>query len=84
MLCHFVLQYLPAGTRHLHTLANFVRPGGTLSLVLPNPAGMVLRQLVTAGPDSAFTELQAASKRTATFDHEVRKVDMPELENGSR
>lgn len=81
VLCHFVLQYLPAGTRDLMTLAGFVRPGGALSLVLPNPVGMVLRQLVTSGPASALSELQAESRRAVLFDHDVRKVEMSELED---
>ena len=81
VLCHFVLQYLPAGTSDLRTLADLVRPGGTLSLVLPNPAGMVLRQLVTGGPTSALSELRAESKRAVLFDHTVRKVEMGELED---
>lgn len=80
VLCHFVLQYLPAGTDALMALAGFVRSGGTLSLVLPNPVGMVLRQLVTGGPDSALSELRAESKRALVFDQEVRKVEMGELE----
>ena len=79
MLCHFVLQYLPAGTKDLATLADFVRSGGTLSLVLPNPVGMVLRQLVSGGPASAISELRAESKHAVLFDHEVRKVEMGEL-----
>jgi S-adenosylmethionine-dependent methyltransferase len=81
VLCHFVLQYRTGGTRDLMTLADFVRPGGALSLVLPNPVGMVLRQLVTSGPASAFSELHAETRRAVLFDHDVRKVEMNELEN---
>lgn len=81
VLCHFVLQYLPAGGGHLSDLADFVRPGGALSLLLPNPVGMVLRQVVTAGPASALSELHSESKRAVLFDHDVRKVDMSGLED---
>jgi S-adenosylmethionine-dependent methyltransferase len=81
VLCHFVLQYLPAGTRDLTTLADCVRPGGTISLVLPNPVGMVLRQLVSGGPSSALSELRAESKRAVLFDHDARKIEMSELED---
>lgn len=81
VLCHFVLQYLPAGTKDLQTLAEFVRPGGILSVVLPNPVGMVLRQLVSAGPTSALSELRAETKRAVLFDHDVRKIEMSELED---
>ena len=80
VLCHFVLQYRPAGTEDLATLADCIRPGGIISLILPNPAGMVLRQLVTEGPTAALSELGAESKRAVTFDHEVRKIAMDELE----
>lgn len=80
VLCHFVLQYLPAGTDDLTTLAAFVRPGGVLSVICPNPAAMVLRQLVIDGPASALSELRAESKQAVLFDHDVRKVEMGELE----
>jgi S-adenosylmethionine-dependent methyltransferase len=82
VLCHFVLQYLPAGTRDLATLAGFVRSGGTLSVVVPNPVGMVLRQLVTSGPAAAMAELGAESKHAVLVDHDIRKVEMGELEDG--
>lgn len=81
VLCHFVLQYLPAGTDDLMTLADFVRPGGVLSVVCPNPTAMVLRQLVCNGPASALTELRADSKHAVLFDQDVRKVEMSELED---
>lgn len=84
VLCHFVLQYRPAGRADLATLADYIRPGGVLSLILPNPAGMVLRQLVTEGPTSALSELGAESKRVVTFDYEVRKIAMSEMEDGLR
>jgi S-adenosylmethionine-dependent methyltransferase len=45
-----------------------------------NPAAIVLRQLVTGGPEAALTELRADTKRTVTFDHDVRKVPMGDLE----
>ncbi len=84
VLCHFVLQYRPGGTTDVARLADYVRPGGVLSLLLPNPAGMVLRQLVMEGPASALSELQTESKRAVTFDHEVRKIAMSEMEDGLR
>lgn len=80
VLCHFVLQYLPAGADDLSTLAAFVRPGGVLSVICPNPAAMVLRQLVTGGPAEALSELRAESKRAVLFDHDVRKIEMTGLE----
>jgi len=81
VLCHFVLQYRPAGAADLATLADYVRPGGVLSVMLPNPVGMVLRQLVTGGPTAALAELAAESKLAVTFDREVRKIAMSEPED---
>lgn len=80
VLCHFVLQYRPADAGDVRRLAAAVRPGGRLSVMVPNPAGMVLRQLVTGGPAAALTELRADTKRAVTFDHDVRKVSMGDLE----
>ncbi|MDQ4113485.1 MAG: methyltransferase domain-containing protein [Actinomycetota bacterium] len=80
VLCHFVLRYRPANARDVRRLAAAVRPGGRLSVMEPNPASMVLRQLVTGGPEAALTELRADTKRTVTFDHDVRKVPMDDLE----
>lgn len=80
VLCHFVLHYRPADAGDVRRLATAVRPGGRLSLMVPNPASMVLRQLVTGGPEAALTELRADTKRAVTFDHDVRKVSMGDLE----
>lgn len=84
VLCHFVLQYLPADGDDLAALAAFVRPGGVLSVICPNPTAMVLRQLVSAGPASAMSELRAGTKRAVLFDHDVRKIEMAELEDALR
>lgn len=80
VLCHFVLRYRPANAGDVRRLAAAVRPGGRLSVMEPNPASMVLRQLVTDGPEAALTELRADVKRAVTFDHDVRKVPMGDLE----
>lgn len=82
VLCHFVLQYRPAGIEDVARLADYVRAGGVLSVMLPNPAGMVLRQLVMDGPAAALSELQAEHKHAVTFDHEVRKIAISEMEDG--
>lgn len=80
VLCHFVLHYRPTAAGDVRRLAAAVRPGGRLSVMVPNPASMVLRQLVTGGPEAALTELRADVKRAVTFDHDVRKVSMDDLE----
>ncbi len=81
VLCHYVLQYRPADAPDVATLASWARRGGTVSVVLPNPAGMVLRQLVTGGPAAASAELGAAAKHTVVFDHDVRKIDPAGMED---
>lgn len=43
-------------------------------------AGTSLNTIVTGGPEAALTELRADTKRTETFDHDVRKVPMADLE----
>lgn len=80
VLCHFVLHYRPADAGDVRRLAAALCPGGRLSVMVPNPASMVLRQLVMGGPEAALTELRADTKHTVTFDHEVRKVPMGDLE----
>ena len=79
VLCHFVLHYRPAGAGDVRRLAAAVRPGGRLSVMVPNPASMVLRQLVTGGPEAALIELHADTKHAVTVAHDVRKVPMPDL-----
>jgi S-adenosylmethionine-dependent methyltransferase len=80
VLCHFVLQYRPADNGDLDRLAAGVRPGGLLSVMVPNPASMVLRRLVVDGPAAALAELWADSRTAVTFDKEARKIPMPDLE----
>lgn len=80
VMCHFVLRYRPADAGDVRRLAAAVRPGGLLSVMEANPASMVLRQLVTGGPEAALAELRVDTKRAVTFDHDVRKVPMPDLE----
>ncbi|MFL6158854.1 MAG: class I SAM-dependent methyltransferase [Marmoricola sp.] len=75
VLCHFVLQYRPPGDADLLALLGCLRPGGTLSLVAPNPAGRVLGALVRRGPAAAEQALVATSERSQTFDTSVRLVE---------
>lgn len=79
VLCHFVLQYRPSNVE-LHRLAAFCRPRGAVSVIVPNPASMVLRQLVLSGPGAALEEWRAETKTAVTFDHEVRKIMLADLE----
>ena len=75
VLCHFVLQYRPAGPADVHALVDVVRPGGLLSLVAPNPAGRVLSALTRTGPADALARVRADTERSLTFDAEVRLID---------
>jgi S-adenosylmethionine-dependent methyltransferase len=79
VLCHYVLQYRPAGAGDVQRLAGLLRRGGRLSVVAPNPDGMVLRRLVVDGPGAALDELGAATVHTVTFDHDVRKIAVAEM-----
>lgn len=84
VLCHFVLQYRPAGEPDLARLVRAARPGGLVSVVAPNPDGMVLSSLVRGGPGAASAQLGAATARTVTFDQEVRKLHVGEIETALR
>ena len=52
--------------------------------MVPNPAGMVLRQLAVDGPEGALAEMGAGTKMATTFDNEVRKLPMDVLEGAMR
>jgi len=79
VLCHFVLQYRPAGLADLQRLAGKLRPGGRLSVIAPNPAGAVLSRLVREGPAAARDELDRASSETVTFQQVVRKIGYEQM-----
>lgn len=80
VLCHFVLQYRPEGSDDVATLAGFLRSGGLLSVMLPNPAAGVLRQLILGGPQAALAELESDTTHAVTFDQAVRKIPAADLE----
>ena len=82
VLCHFVLQYRPHDAADFATLAAAVRPGGLISVVLPNPAGRVLATLVRQGPVAALEESSRDVSHTVTFDREVRKITVEEATDG--
>lgn len=79
VLCHFVLQYRADLGADLDRLVAAARPGGLLSLVAPNPPGMVLAALVRSGPRAALEQLAAPTARTVTFGTEVRKLGVDEV-----
>lgn len=80
VLCHFVLRYRPAEARDLAELGSRVRPGGRLSVMDVNPAGRVLRALLSDGPSAAASELHAARIAVETFKTDARKVDVDHVQ----
>jgi S-adenosylmethionine-dependent methyltransferase len=75
VLCHFVLRYRGADDGDVAALAQRVRPGGRLSVMDVNPAGRVLRALVSGGPSAGLAELHAARATVETFRTDARKVE---------
>lgn len=81
VLCHFVLQYREVDlVADLARLVAATRPGGLLSLIAPNPASAVLTRLLRDSPAAALAELDRDTAHTVTFDHEVRKLSVNEVE----
>ncbi|MCD2497372.1 MULTISPECIES: bifunctional 2-polyprenyl-6-hydroxyphenol methylase/3-demethylubiquinol 3-O-methyltransferase UbiG [Microbacterium] len=84
VLCHFVLRYRPADGGDIPALARRVRRGGRLSVMDVNPAGRVLRTVVSDGPAAAMAELQADTLAVHTFNTEVRKVEADRISDEAR
>lgn len=84
VLCHYVLQYRPDLDADLALLAGAVRPGGLLSVVLPNPAHRVVMAFLREGPDAALAQLDARTAETITFGTTVRAVSLEETLAGVR
>lgn len=57
-----------------------MRPGGLVSVVLPNPDHRVLTTFLRDGPDAALAELGSGTARTLTFDTQMRKISLPRIE----
>ncbi|MFZ1768881.1 MAG: methyltransferase domain-containing protein [Caldilinea sp.] len=80
VLCHNVLQYLRDPAPLLHASAAALRPGGWLSLLVPNPASEALRQALQQHDlRAARASLDATTHRTILFDAEVHLVELPAL-----
>ena len=74
VLCHFLLQYRPDTKADVRLLARALAPGGLLSLIAPNPAGLVLSAAVRRGPRAAEQELMRDVAHTVMFERDVRKI----------
>lgn len=84
VLCHYVLQYRPDEAADLALLAGALRPGGLLSVVLPNPDHRVLTAFLREGPEAALAQVDAPTARTVTFGSTVRSVSLPDVLAGLR
>lgn len=80
VLCHFVLQYREDISADIAKLVSCARPGGLISVIVPNSAGYVITSLLRKGPGEALAELDRDSARTVTFDSDVRKISFAEVE----
>ncbi len=80
VLCHFVLQYRDDTPGDLAALVGAARPGGLVSVIVPNPASQVTTKLLRVGPAEALAELDRDTIRTVTFDRDVRKIGYTEVE----
>lgn len=78
VLCHFLLQYRQDTMADIRLLTRVLQPGGLLSLIAPNPAGLVLAAAARRGPGAAEAELNRHVTHTVTFDQDVRKIDQQE------
>lgn len=83
-LCHYVLQYRSDLDADLALLAGALRPGGLLSVVLPNPAHRVVMAFLRSGPEEALAQVDAATAETITFGTTVRTVSLEEALAGLR
>ncbi|MBF6439562.1 class I SAM-dependent methyltransferase [Nocardia cyriacigeorgica] len=73
ILCHNVIQYLPDPPAAVLVLAAHLAPDGLLSLIAPNAdADPLLAAVRSMDPDEALRLLDTATRRTATYDTEVR------------
>lgn len=77
VLCHFVLQALDRDDelRVWRLLREVVRPGGTASVICPNPVSDVLSAVYRDGDvELALRRFHGEGVRSTTFDHEMRRL----------
>ena len=77
VLCHFVLQYLEPEDEHQvwRLLREALRPGGSASVICPNPVSEILRAIYRDGDtELALRRFHGEPVRTPTFDREVRQL----------
>jgi S-adenosylmethionine-dependent methyltransferase len=85
VLCHNVVQYRDDLGAAVTALGRRVGPGGSLSLLAPNPAAEVMSSAITGeDPATARQLLTSTALRTATFDHDVRRIPVEDAAHALR
>ncbi|MBF6341612.1 methyltransferase domain-containing protein [Nocardia abscessus] len=80
VIAHNVLQYVPHRAEALGAMASVLRPGGLISVLVPNPASDPLTAAVRRGElDEAVRLLDAATRTSVTYDTEIDAVTATEL-----
>lgn len=80
VLCHNVLQYVAEPAVLLRAMADVLRPGSWLSLLVPNPASEALRLALREHDlPAAIDSLDATVYKNVLFGAEVRMTGLPEL-----
>lgn len=80
VLCHNLLHYQRDPAELVGRLVAATRPGGTLSLIAPNPAMDVLAAAVRdADPGQALAMLEAPTRRSATVGATMRRLDSADV-----
>ncbi|GAB3590887.1 class I SAM-dependent methyltransferase [Angustibacter peucedani] len=75
VLCHHVLQYCDDLDTAVGQVLAVARPGALVSVMVSNPVVHVLAAAVRdLDPEAALALLDAETKRTATFDHAMRRI----------
>ncbi|WP_186382344.1 class I SAM-dependent methyltransferase [Amycolatopsis rhizosphaerae] len=85
VLCHNVLHYRDDPAELVGRLVAATRPGGTLSLIAPNPAMDVLAAAVRDGnPGQGLALLDAPTRRSVTVGAMMHRLERADVEAGVR
>ncbi|WP_007023585.1 class I SAM-dependent methyltransferase [Saccharomonospora iraqiensis] len=85
VLCHNVLHYRDHPAELIGRLVDATRPGGTLSLIAPNPAMDVLAAAVRdRDPVQGVTMLEAPTRRSATVGQVMNRLERSDIEAAVR
>lgn len=85
VLCHNVLHYRDDPAELVGRLVAAMRPGGTLSLIAPNPAMDVLAAAVRDGnPGQGLAVLEAPTRRSVTVGELMYRLERADVEAAVR